>query len=106
MKTRISPDVFDSASRIAFTIRSCSSLLRNSLVRIRLPASARTSTAKASSTSTKSAKAAATRRPTTAPSAAETHWYENRAASARGVTVATEPSHHPRDKAQNDEEDD
>src|ERR1051325_10923336 len=35
MNTRISPDVFDSASRIASTIASCSSLPRNSFVRMR-----------------------------------------------------------------------
>src|SRR6201993_3157250 len=34
IKTRICPEVFDSASRIACTIRPCSSLPRNSFVRI------------------------------------------------------------------------
>src|SRR5438105_2646850 len=98
---RISPEVFDSASRIALTIRSCSSLLRNSLVRILLPTRSRASAAKTPASAAESAKAAAiSRRPA---ATATTYGKEHGAATAGRITPTAKSPQHSRNDDQHDQ---
>src|SRR6266404_1681560 len=98
---RISPDVFDSAARIACTIWSCSSLLRNSLVRIALPAGTGAAPTETATAATESS--TASRRPSASSTA---HRQEDGTASARGVAVTAESSHHSRNDNQDRDKDD
>src|SRR5437868_7330569 len=98
MKIRIWPDVFDSAYWIACTMRSCSSLLRNSFVRIELPARARAAAAKTSAAAAKSATASG--RPASSSTA---HRKEHGAASPRGIGITAAPAHHSRNDRQHND---
>src|ERR1017187_854457 len=95
---RISPEVFVSASWIARMMRSCSSLLRNSFVRILSPARPGPASAKTTAPTAKATEAAATRRPAAAGSARPT---TNERAAKSGISVPTFTR-----KAGHDEKDD
>src|SRR5207237_6728219 len=101
MNTRISPEVFDSVSRIASTIRSCSSLLRNSFVRMELPARASASATEASAATAESTKSTAARGPTASASYGEKYG----TASARRVGVSAETPHYSGNDRHDDEKD-
>src|ERR1039457_7353003 len=83
---RISPEVFVSASWIARMMRSYSSLLRNSFVRIWSPARPGPASAKTTAPTAKATEAAATRRPAAAGSARPT---TNERAAKSGISVPT-----------------
>src|SRR5438552_16637431 len=92
----MSPEVFDSASRIALRIPSCSSLLRNALVRIVLPTRSRAASAKATASAAESAKPAATATPRRPAATAATDRQEHGTAAARGITPSDKSAQPPR----------